>query len=123
MTDQPSKEDRVLSDLVMSAVVPDGYRPQSDKEIERMLDSLGSQPISAEKRDRMLGKALGRISKRWEDEHDRQSRSVVDSNESRELAEMHREKGEDLPPQLEERLRQMEERASEPPGDEDDSDE
>ncbi len=120
MSDRPSRQDRVLSDLLLSALVPDGYRPQSDEEIERMLGALGQQPIPADKRDRMLGKALGKIPKRWEVEQDSVSSFSGDTSEAQELAEMHRAKGDDLPMDLERLLREMEERAAHPPDDGDD---
>lgn len=48
--------DRVFDGLIHRSIVPKGFRPETDAEIEAMLESLGSGEISDEKRRRMLAK-------------------------------------------------------------------
>lgn len=118
MNEKHENGDRVFDGLVRRAIVPRGFRPQDDVEIELMLESLGPGEMSDEKLQRMLGKIQGQIPMVWDSEGSEVPSWQSDSAEARELAEMYRAKGEELPPELEEKLREMESRAAEPPDEE-----
>ncbi|MFN3150435.1 hypothetical protein [Bremerella sp.] len=113
--------DFFLETLVRNALVPKGFRPESDEEIEQMLDAMGTIDVPSDKFTRVMSKITGDTPLNWEiDRAASQGETLSpESAEARELAEMFRAKGEDLPPELEEKLRKMEERAAEPPEDED----
>jgi len=122
MNDERQPSDRVFDGLVRRAIVPRGFRPQSDAEIESMLDAIGPGDMSDAKLQRMLGKTHGRIPLSWEKEEPEASSWQPNTAEARELAEMFRARGDELPPELEEKLREMEARAAEFPDEEEDAD-
>jgi hypothetical protein len=100
-------------DLVFRALVPKGFRPTTDTEIEQMLDGLGPAEISQSKLQRMLGKIKGTIPKAWEETLEATVRCEADSADARELAELYRARGEIVPPEIQAKLRELEKRASE----------
>ena len=115
--------DHVFDGLVHRSIVPMGFRPETDAEIEAMLEGLGSGELSDEKRRRMLAKIRGDMPMSWdESESDPAGKWQATSAEEREFAEMFRSEGDDLPPELEEKLREMEQRAAEPPDEDEDHD-
>ena len=112
--------DRRIAMLVRQAIVPVGFRPQSDREIEDMLEGLGPEEISDIKLQRMLDKIHGPGYLKSEFDEGSQVTKQAETSEFRELAEMFRAQGDELPPELEEQIREMERRAAEPPSDDDD---
>lgn len=122
MNDNTDPNDRVFDGLVRRAIVPKGFRPRTDAEIEAMLDGLGQDEMPEEKMHRMLGKIRGQIAMGWERNEASPLDRKCDSEEAREMAEMFRAKGEELPPDLEKKLREMEKRASEHPKQDDRND-
>lgn len=120
MTEQGA--DKKLARLLRRSLIPEGYRPRSKNDIEKMLEALRGERPSDEKVARMLRKINGE-----EPMFVRSEAEPVEAEESlteqeRELAALHRARGEPLPPELEEKLRRMEEKAAEPPEEEEDSD-
>ncbi len=61
----------------------------------------------------MLGKVKGDIPKAWEEPVDTSVTYEADSADARELAELYRARGEVIPPELEEKLRKLENEAAE----------
>lgn len=122
MSHGKDQDDRFFDELIRRAIVPRGFRPQNDQEIETMLDALGAGNMSDEKYQRMLGKVHGEIPLSWETDEAEAVSLESESMEARELAEMFRAKGEELPPELEKKLRELEERAAELPDEEEGSD-
>jgi hypothetical protein len=120
MSDETSKEDQLLLGLVRRSIIEKGFRPESDAEIAQCIDAIGGGDLSNEKRDRMLDKIFGRTPMIWNEPASFSNGVEADSSESREFAEMFRSQGESLPDDLEEKLRELEGRASEP--DEEDGD-
>ena len=108
------KEDDLFDALLFRAMVPKGFRPSNDAEIEQMLNALGAVEVPEAKLSRMLGKISGAIPKGWEDGIEVQPDTEDESAEAREMAELYRARGEALPPELEAKLKEMERRASEP---------
>jgi len=81
-----------------------------------MLDGIGHVEVEQDKLQRMVDKIDGNTPMSWEvPDDDLASPLIPDSYEARELAEMYRARGKEVPPELKERLREMEKRASEPP--------
>lgn len=122
MSEKQDRGDRFFDGLVRRAIVPRGFRPQNDQEIESMLDALGTGEMSDEKLQRMLGKIHGMIPMSWEADRTEATSLDLESVEARELAQMFRAKGEELPPELEQKLRELEQRAAQPPDEEENSD-
>lgn len=122
MNEKERKDDRLIDGLVHRSLVSRGFRPETDEEIDAMLEGLGSGEIPQDKLARMLGKIEGTTSMAWDFVEEEPSQWDSDSAEATELAEMFRAKGEPLPPELEAKLREMEEKASEPPADDEDCD-
>ena len=122
MSEKDNRQDRLLDELVQRSLVPRGFRPESDEEIFTMLEGLGSGEVSEDKLSRMLGKIRGDSPMAWEAVSEESESWQSDTAEAKELAEMFREKGEDLSPEQESKLREMEKRASELPDEEEDPD-
>lgn len=112
-----NNSDKRLERLVRRAGVPRGFRPQSDAEIEKLLDTVGGEPYSKDKLARMLAKIRGdHLEARPSAPTPSASAAFASLSESeRELAELYRAQGKPLPPELEAKLKEMERRAAEPP--------
>jgi len=107
-------DDRAFDDLVFRALVPKGFRPKTDAEIEQVLDGLGQVEISQSKLERMLAKIKGTIPMAWEEPDDPATDCEADSADARELAQLYRARGEVVPPEIEAKLRELEQRAAKP---------
>ena len=112
------QQEQLFDDLVLRALVPRGFRPESDDEIEAMLEALGDCDDSEERTQRLKAKILSNDGPDLEKELRIEGSVEIDTSEANEFAEMFRGKGEDLPPELEQRLREMEDQASQPTDDE-----
>ena len=111
MTNQD--EDKMFDNLVRRSLVPKGFRPESDQDIEAMFDALGGAELSESKRSRMLRKIRGEEPVIWEQEQDSTPVDIESAADVRGMVEMFRSKGEEVPPELEEKLRELEQRAAE----------
>lgn len=101
--------------LLRRALVPKGYRPTKDADIEKMLDTIGHEPISEEKMQRMLRKINGQ-EPMFPDRTSPPPLSTAELNESeRQLVALHRAQNKPLPPDLAAKVKAMEERASKKP--------
>ena len=120
MTNQHS--DMRRDALLYRALVPKGHRPTTLEDIDRMLDAIGDEPISQEKKDRMLRKINGSEPLF----HNRSLSSPIATTElteqELELVALHRSQKRPLPADLAEKLKAMEERASRNPEVEEGSD-
>ena len=119
MNDNDNKQNQLFDGLVQRSLVPRGFRPETDEEIEAMLEGLGSGEVPQDKLQRMLGKIQGDTPMAWEVVAEETASWKSETSEAKELAEMYRSKGEELPPELEAKLREMEQKASELPEEED----
>lgn len=113
MTEENS--DKRLERLVRRAGVPRGFRPESDADIEKLLDTVGGEPYSKEKLARMLAKAKGDRPDALASSPPVGAPSAALTESERELAELYKAQGKPLPPDLEAKLKEMEKRAAEPP--------
>tara|TARA_A100001391_G_scaffold160381_2_gene119021 strand:- start:1085 stop:1453 length:369 start_codon:yes stop_codon:yes gene_type:complete len=114
------QSDRKIETLVRQTIVPIGFRPQSDSEIDQLLDAFGPEEVTNAKLERMLDKISGRGGSGSERPQVFFAVEFEETSESKEMAEMFRAQGDVLPADLEEQLREMERRASEPPGEDSD---
>lgn len=100
--------------LVRRSQVTKRFRPESDAEIQMMLDALGPCELPKEKCQQMLRKIRGQEPMIWEITKNAFPVQLDDStSEVRELVEMFRSKGSEVPPDLLEKLRKLEKQAAE----------
>jgi hypothetical protein len=104
--------DRRLSKLLYNALIPHGFRPKSNDEIEAMLETIGGEPLAEEKRERMLRKISGEEPIRVRPEQILNVASEALTEEQKELVELWRAKGEEIPPDIRALLDEMEKRAA-----------
>ena len=105
--------------LIKAALVPKGHRPRTCEEIDRMLDLIDAPGISDRKLQRILRKVNGEEPTFVEPEPEapQLGNSELTAAE-RDLVALYRSQGKDLPPEIQEKLKAMEERANRPPDDE-----
>lgn len=115
MPEQPT--DRRLMKLIRNALVPKGHRPQTNAEIEQMLQLVDAEPMSEEKRQRMLRKIEGQqaLFEKIQPSSSETDAVALTALEE-ELVALHRAQGKELPPELAAKLKAMEERARRLPG-------
>ncbi|QDV26037.1 hypothetical protein [Aureliella helgolandensis] len=112
MRSDSSNKDRLVLSLVNKVITPRGYRPESDEEIDAMLEGLGTEPLPKDKLERMLAKIRGDLPTVCDPSLQAEFDLSKESSEAHELAAMYRAQGKAIPPELAEKLRRMEERAA-----------
>jgi len=106
------KEDKKLYSLIYKAIVPKGLRPESQEEIEAMLDTIGGEPLSEDKFMRMMRRIkgeepIGVIP----DEPDAFLLEEKLSPHERQLLTRYRTRGEAIPPEIQKKLDEIRKRA------------
>ena len=101
------KVDRELYDLIFEAMIPAGHRPETDEEIEAMLEACAGDELPQEQFNRMLRKIRGQeeIGIRETDDI-----SLIESQlteEQQELVALHRAEGKELPPEIQALLEKL----------------
>lgn len=104
--------DSVFARLVRRAIVPKGLRPRSDDQIADMLDTIGGVPVDADKLARVLQKING-----TERLGPAPSKVIpcpmpAATSTEAELVALHRAQGQSLPPDVEEKIRELERKAT-----------
>ncbi len=84
--------DKNLRDYIHRMLVPPGYRPQSDGDIEKTLDVFDEGPLESDTVSRILGKVSGSFPLSHEPTHV-DADPVEQSAESDELLALHRSAG------------------------------
>src|SRR5438094_551953 len=103
--------DKPVKDLIARAFLPAELCP-SDKAIEAMLDKAQGRPLSDEQVERMLKKAKGELPVgEREEEPDAPWSEDALTAEQKELVFLCRNEGKELPPEIEEKLRRLREKA------------
>ena len=118
MTSRTENDDLFLEQLLRRALVPKGFRPRTEEGVGEVLDALGQVEISDLERDRVVDKILGRRPYYKELESESICEHEQVPSKSEELVEMFRGEGEEIPPEVAERLRQLEAEATQEPDDE-----
>lgn len=111
--DLDSNSEKKILSLVRKSTVPKGYRPETDDEIDAMLDGIGPSPIADDKLSRVLRKFSG-DEPIFPMETFCESLADAECEEAMELAAMYKSQGKPIPEGLVAKLRRMEERASKP---------
>lgn len=117
-------DDAFMDGLFRRALVPKGFRPRSEEGIDEVLRALGQVDVSDEERQRVVEKILGLRPHNKSSEANSDCPPEQMASLSEELVEMFRGEGEDVPPEIAERLKQLEDQAAQEPEDDevDDSD-
>ncbi len=107
----PEEHDKPVRDLVAKHFLPPDLCPSAPDAIEAMLDAAGGKPLGNEQLERMLKKARGElpVGERNEDDPDWSEEGVSEEEEG--LLALHRNESGELPPDVEEKLRQLREQA------------
>ena len=103
-------EKRILS-LVHKSTVLKGFRPETDNEIDAMLDGIGPSPMADDKVTRMLRKISGE-EPLFPIETCSESIAEAACEEAMELAAMYKAQGKPIPEELAAKLKLMEEQAA-----------
>ncbi len=98
--------------LLRRALVPKGYRPTKNSDIEKMLNTIDDAPIDHDKKARMLRKINSQ-----EPMFQRPAKPIftVDTKlteQEREMVALHRAQNKPLPPDLAAKVKAMEQRTS-----------
>jgi hypothetical protein len=110
------RSDKELNNLIYKAIVPKGLRPANRKELDAMLDATSGDVPSEESIQQMLRKIrgeepIGHLYTKGIPAEGITSDEVVDISE--EAIALYRNQGENIPPEIEEKLKEMEEHAQE----------
>jgi len=106
-------QDQRLTDLIGEALVPRGFRPQSDDEIESLLDAVGGEPLSEGEIERILAKVRGEIPIGERNPSSTELIEGVFTESEQELVALHRTQGQELPPEIQKRLEELRKKAKE----------
>jgi hypothetical protein len=107
----PEEQDKPVRDLIAKVYLPPEFCPADPKDIEAMLDAAGGKPLGEDQVERMLKKAGGELPVGEHGEEEPEGSEDALSNEGAELVALHRNEGDGLPPEVEEKLRRLRERA------------
>jgi hypothetical protein len=101
------KADRELYDLIYEAMIPAGHRPETDEEIEAMLEACVGDDLPQEQFDRMLRKIRGEeeIGIRGTDDAALVESQLTEAQQ--ELVALHRAEGKELPPEIQELIEKL----------------
>lgn len=105
--------DRRLDSLVFRASVPRGFRPETDAEIDAMLDALGGETLPKEKMGRMLRKIRGEEPVGVRPAPEPLHELARLTSDQRELVALCRAEGREIPPEIQAILDEMRKRAAE----------
>ena len=109
----PEEYDKPVRDLIARFYLPPDLCPSDPKYIEAMLDAAGGRPLGEDQVERMLKKARGELPVGEREEEEPEYSEEALSEEERELVALHRNEGNELPPEVEEKLRRLREKAEE----------
>src|SRR6266511_4272658 len=116
-------QDKPVRDLISRVYLSLDLYPSDPDAIEAMLDAVGGQALTGEQVERMLKKAKGEllIGEREIEEPFWSEEALTE--DQRELVALHRNGGEELPPDVKEKLRKLRDAARSLPKEQDDGDE
>ena len=106
--------DAELNKLVFKAIVPKGLRPETPEEIEAMLDTIGGESPSDDTVERMLRKIRGeeRLGEPQEKTENIWTNESTEELSASELA-LYRNRNDEIPPEIQKQLQDLEEEALE----------
>lgn len=95
--------DRRLRWMLSDALIRPGFRPESDEDVEAMLDALAGEEFGEDKVSRIMDKAFGRqpLGRR---DHELIAFDVTSDEETEELLALHRAGSDKLTPEMKAKL-------------------
>ena len=109
----PEEHDRPIRDLIAKHYLPPDLCPSAPDEIEKMLDAAGGTPLEEEQIERMLKKARGELPVGEREDEEPEWSEEEEQETQGELLALHRNEGNELPPDVAEKLRRLREQAKE----------
>jgi hypothetical protein len=106
-------QDQRLMDLIAEALIPRGFQPQSDDEIEALLDAMDGEPLSEEEIKRILAKARGKMPIGERNVASVEPIEYALSESEKELVALYRSQGKELPPEIQKKLEELRKKAKE----------
>jgi len=101
-----------LNSLIFEAIIPKGLRPESQSDIEVMLDVTGGEKFTEDKLQRMLGKVRGEEPIGFCDWKSLDSLEKL-TERQQELVVFYRSRGRELPQEVKSKLDEIRRRAQE----------
>lgn len=120
MNEKESEKDRHLRRMISDAVIRPGFRPQTNDEVEAMLDALEGEQFSDDQVERILDKSKGELPV-GEREGEGVFYEEPSEEEAGELLAMHRAGGDDIPDDVKAKLDALRKQAEEDVDNDDDS--
>jgi len=108
-----SEQDRDMKfrDLIAKALIPPGFRPTNNKDIEALLDTINDEQLNEELIERIIAKAKGELSIGVRQSYDESQ--VVFTEKEQELLALHRSQGQELPAEIQKKLEELRKKAQE----------
>lgn len=107
---KPDEHDRPIQDLIAKVFLSPDICSSDPVDIEAMLDAANGDPLDDEQVNRILKKAMGDLPIGRHEEEPGWCEHVP-SEQERELVALHRNEGDELPPDIAEKLQQLREKA------------
>jgi len=104
MTGTNKNEDHQLRLLLFEALIPPGFRPESDDEIEAMLDALGGEEFEDDKVSRIVENAFCSKKSLERERMASPQFDVLSEENAGELLALHRAGDEELSPEIKAKL-------------------
>ncbi len=104
--------DQNMKDYLHRKLVPPGFRPLTDDEIERALDLMDEGPLDVETVLRILAKSRGEISLSYKTD-DSDPKLMEECDESNELLALHRSEGDVESEEVRDKLEKYRQQAEE----------
>lgn len=105
--------DQIFQDLIAKALIPLGFRPTNDADIEALLDTITCEQMSEDTVERILSKAKGEIAIGQRQQLSSEEDQLTFTEKERELLALHRSQGKDLSPEVLKKLEELRKKARE----------
>jgi hypothetical protein len=106
-----NKPNNTMNCLIYSTLVPKGLRPETNEDIESMLDTIGGETYTREKTQRMMQKIKGSHDQPCEEEISMDYLEQETRAHENDLMAMYRDEGESISPDSKQKLDDMRKRA------------
>lgn len=104
-------KDKKMYASIYKAIVPKGLRPESQKDIDAMLETVGGEALPQDKFQRMLRKIKGEEPLGFEAQCKSSESFESLTSREKELVVLYREQGKAIPPDIQKKLEDMRKRA------------
>ena len=108
-----SEQDRDMKfrDLIAKALIPPGFRPTTNKDVEDLLDTINDEQLNEEVVERIIAKARGNLSIGVKQAFDEPQ--VRFTEREQELLALHRSQGQETPAEIQKKLEELRKKARE----------